>query len=119
MITHFSVIILCAFAYASRDKLVLQGLDSMDKDTATRELSGKNLAYKNELLFTHGINYNDLPAWQKREFGVYFRNVEKEGVDSRTNTEVITERRELYTDLELPLGTEYRKFVLKFLEDER
>ena len=84
----------------------------------SRELSGKSLAYKNELLFQHGINYNDLPAWQKRGQGVYFRNVQKEGVDPRTNTKVLTERRELYTDLELPLGTEYRKFVLKFLEDE-
>ena len=91
----------------------------MNKDEATRELSGKSLAYKNELLFQHGINYNDLPAWQKRGQGVYFRNVQKEGVDPRTNTKVITERRELYTDLELPLGTEYRKFVLKFLEDEK
>ncbi len=91
----------------------------MDKDAATRELSGKSLAYKNELLFQRGINYNDLPAWQKRGQGVYFRNVQKEGVDPRTNTKVITERRELYTDLELPLGTEYRKFVLKFLEDEK
>ncbi len=90
----------------------------MNKDEATRELSGKSLAYKNELLFQHGINYNDLPAWQKRGQGVYFRNVQKEGVDPRTNTKVLTERRELYTDLELPLGTEYRKFVLKFLEDE-
>ena len=91
----------------------------MNKDEATRELSGKSLAYKNELLFQHGINYNDLPAWQKRGQGVYFRNVQKEGVDPRTNTKVLTERRELYTDLELPLGTEYRKFVLKFLEDEK
>ena len=81
--------------------------------------AGKSLTYKNELLFQHGINYNDLPAWQKRGQGVYFRNVQKEGVDPRTNTKVITERRELYTDLELPLGTEYRKFVLKFLEDEK
>ena len=93
--------------------------EGMDKDAATRELSGKSLAYKNELLFQRGINYNDLPAWQKRGQGVYFRNVQKEGVDPRTNTKVITERRELYTDLELPLGTEYRKFVLKFLENER
>ena len=91
----------------------------MNKDEATRELSGKSLAYKNELLFQHGINYNDLPTWQKRGQGVYFRNVQKEGLDPRTNTKVITERRELYTDLELPLGTEYRKFVLKFLEDEK
>ena len=91
----------------------------MDKDAATRELSGKSLAYKNELLFQRGINYNDLPAWQKRGQGVYYRNVQKEGLDPRTNTKVFTERRELYTDLELPLGTEYRKFVLKFLEDER
>ena len=92
---------------------------------ALMESSGFRIVYgysesdEISLLFQRGINYNDLPAWQKRGQGVYYRNVQKEGLDPRTNTKVFTERRELYTDLELPLGTEYRKFVLKFLEDEK
>ena len=27
--------------------------------------------FKNELLFQKGINYNDLPGWQKKGVGVY------------------------------------------------
>lgn len=33
---------------------------------ATKELQGASVADKNELLFRHGINFNDLPAWQRR-----------------------------------------------------
>ena len=37
--------------------------------------------FKNELLFQKGINYNDLPGWQKKGVGVYFKDIEKEGFD--------------------------------------
>ena len=50
-----------------------------DQNTATSELEGKSVGYKNELLFQKGINYNDLPSWQKRGIGIYFRDIEKEG----------------------------------------
>lgn len=33
---------------------------------ATSTLEGMSVAAKNELLFQHGINFNDLPRWQKR-----------------------------------------------------
>ena len=33
---------------------------------ATSMLSGKSVAFKNELLFQNGINYDKLPSWQKR-----------------------------------------------------
>ncbi len=35
-------------------------------------------ANKNELLFQHGVNFNDLPAWQKRGVGLYWEDYEKE-----------------------------------------
>jgi len=29
-----------------------------------------SIAGKNELLFQHGVNFNDLPLWQKRGIGL-------------------------------------------------
>ena len=82
---------------------------------ATAALEGKSVPYKNELLFQRGINYNDLPAWQKRGIGVTFEDVPKEGYNPLTKETVLTSRRELVANLELKLGEEYRQFILGFL----
>ena len=87
-----------------------------DQNLATVELEGKSVAYKNELLFQKGINYNDLPSWQKRGIGVYFQDVSKEGYNPVKDEKVVTQRRELFADYELPVGEEYRDFILRFLE---
>lgn len=42
-----------------------------DPQTATRETLGMPVAEKNELLFGFGINFKDVPAWQKRGTGLY------------------------------------------------
>ena len=73
------------------------------------------MAFKNELLFQRGINYNDLPSWQKRGIGIYFKDVEKEGYNPITKESVMTTRRELVADLDLPVGEDYKKFILSFL----
>ena len=46
--------------------------------------------FKNELLFQKGINYNDLPGWQKKGDGVYFKNAEREfsAIYSRDESDV-------------------------------
>lgn len=45
--------------------------EGMSKRRATSMLEGMQVSSKNELLFQRGINYNDLPNWQKRGIGVY------------------------------------------------
>ena len=87
-----------------------------DQNLATMELEGKSVAYKNELLFQKGINYNGLPSWQKRGIGVYFQDVSKEGYNPVKDEKVVTQRRELFADYELPIGEEYKDFILRFLE---
>ncbi|MDE7284807.1 MAG: hypothetical protein K2N85_14670 [Lachnospiraceae bacterium] len=86
------------------------------QNAATMELEGKSVAYKNELLFQKGINYNELPSWQKRGIGVYFADVQKERFNQVKNEKVITQRRELFVDYEILLGEDYREFVLRFLD---
>ncbi|HEY7123392.1 MAG TPA: tRNA(His) guanylyltransferase Thg1 family protein, partial [Ktedonobacterales bacterium] len=60
---------------------------------ATGALKGKTVAFKNELLFQHGVNFNDLPAWQRRGVGLLWENYEKVGYNPIEQKEVITLRR--------------------------
>ena len=78
---------------------------------ATREIEGKSVADKNELLFSHGINFNDLPSWQKRGVGVVWEDYEKVGQDPRTGEQTIAVRRRLHTIEDLPQGQAYSDFV--------
>lgn len=82
---------------------------------ATKMLEGKSVAFKNELLFQNGINYDDLPSWQKRGIGVYWDTFEKEGFNPITGKTETAERRALKTDYEIPLREEYANFVTAFL----
>lgn len=46
---------------------------------ADAELRGLTISAKNELLHRHGVNYNDLPAWQRRGTGVYWEEYDRTG----------------------------------------
>lgn len=78
---------------------------------ATREVSGLSVAEKNELLFRSGINFNNIPAWQKRGVGFYYEEYEKEAVDRKSNELVKVVKRKLTCDLELPVGEQYSNLI--------
>ncbi len=78
---------------------------------ATNFLSGKGLADKNELLFNNGINFNELPNWQKRGVGLYWDDVEKQGLNPLTNETILTTRKQIIIDKELPLAEDYSDFI--------
>lgn len=78
---------------------------------ATASLEGKSVAYKNELLFQHGINFDKLPSWQKRAIGIWWTDIPKEGHNPKTGETTLTTRRDLYVEYELPLQEEYALFV--------
>ncbi|WP_425550708.1 hypothetical protein [Actinoallomurus liliacearum] len=50
---------------------------------ATRTLHGTNVADKNELLFARGVNFNDVPVWQRRGIGLWWESFERPGGGSR------------------------------------
>jgi tRNA(His) 5'-end guanylyltransferase len=85
---------------------------------ATTELEGRSVADKNELLFQHGINFNDLPAWQKRGAGVYWERFEKQGFNPKTGQSVPAVRRRLKIDRDLPLGDDYGGFIRGLLDED-
>ncbi len=84
---------------------------------ATSMLEGMSVPDKNELLFSKGINYNDLPNWQKRGVGVSFQDVQKEGFNPMKQEKVLTVRRELTVNYDLPLGDDYRQYILRMLAE--
>lgn len=85
---------------------------------ATSILSGKGVSFKNELLWQYGINFNDLPLWQKRGCGVYYKTTEKTGYNPIEKREVITTRKVLHTEMDLPIGSKYREFISGFFRDD-
>ena len=89
--------------------------EGMGVHEATEMLEGKSIAFKNELLFSRGINFDKLPSWQKRGIGIYWADVEKTGYNPITKTDVSTTRRQLFTNYDLPLGEEYANLVVSFL----
>ncbi len=60
---------------------------------ATNYLSGMPVSDKNELLFQNGINFNEIPNWQKRGIGLYWEVYEKPCVNLKTGSRVTAQRR--------------------------
>ena len=83
----------------------------MDKKEATKLIENKSVAEKNELLFSNGINFNELPNWQKRGIGLYWHGEEKTGFNPKDKTEVKTQRCTIKIDYDLPMRDEYSGFI--------
>jgi tRNA(His) 5'-end guanylyltransferase len=93
--------------------------DDFTQNQATDKIKGISTAEKNELLYQYGINFNDLPNWHKRGIGIYWKDVDKEGFNPVTKEKVITKRRELFTDLDLPMKEEYQLFIEKLINTKK
>jgi tRNA(His) 5'-end guanylyltransferase len=86
--------------------------DGAEVGSATDALLGLSTSEKNELLFAKAsINFNDLPAWQKRGVGLYREFHEIIGRNPRTGEETKSQRRRIRKEFELPMKEEYRAFV--------
>ncbi|WP_276979188.1 tRNA(His) guanylyltransferase Thg1 family protein [Flavobacterium filum] len=90
--------------------------DNFSQSEATSKIEGMSTADKNELLFQYGINFNDLPNWQKRGIGIYWIDSKKESFNPKTKEKVIVNRRELFTDFELPMRDDYNQFIKEIIE---
>ena len=91
--------------------------DGQTVQQATAALNRLSVPDKNELLWQRGINFNDLPLWQRRGAGLYWESFEKTGNNPVTGEVVSTTRRRLKTDLELPMRDEYGALVRALLEE--
>ena len=83
---------------------------------ATTYLSGKSVAEKNEFLFQNGVNFNDIPNWQKRGTGLYWEKYEKPAVNQKTGKQVTAIRSRIKVDMDLPMRDEYDAFIMERLK---
>lgn len=74
-------------------------------------LTGISASAKKDLLHQHGINYSELPAWQRRGIGIYWTREDKKGLDPRTSAPTLTTRRRLKVDVELPVKGAYDALI--------
>lgn len=85
--------------------------EGLSANNAQKRIGGLSNAEKNELLFSHGINYNDLPYWQRRGVGMYYRDEEKDGFNPKTGVHTTCVRRALFLQEKLPIGEKYAELV--------
>jgi len=71
---------------------------------------------KNELLHTYGINFNDLPTWQKRGIGIYWENEKSTGINPMLKETVEVTRRQLTIQMELPMGDAYNRYIAALIQ---
>jgi tRNA(His) 5'-end guanylyltransferase len=100
---------LSAYAYWEQRK---RGVSAA---AAARRLKRLSTEGKKALLAELGIDFDQLPSWQRSGFGVYWETYEKEGVNPRTGESAIALRQRLRRDLEIPTDEDYGRFVLGFL----
>jgi tRNA(His) guanylyltransferase len=85
---------------------------------ATAKVSGLSISAKNELLFQSGINFNDLPAWQRRGTGFAWEQYEKIGTNPLTGEQRAATRTRIGQIDTLAIGAEYRTFIASMLRTE-
>ena len=85
--------------------------EGISAEEVQKMLSGVSVSTKNEILFERGVNYNDLPLWQKRGVGMYFRDEIREGFNPVTKETTSYKRGSLHVEMELPIGQKYSEFV--------
>jgi tRNA(His) guanylyltransferase len=83
---------------------------------ATSALRGLSTSAKNELLYQNGINFNDVPSWQKRGSGLYWQEYERPGENPVNGERVVAIRRRICHDLELPMKDAYSAFLRDLIE---
>jgi tRNA(His) 5'-end guanylyltransferase len=89
--------------------------EGYNEKEATDYLEQKSVAAKNELLFTRGINFNDLPNWQKRGIGLYWEEYEKTGFNPVTQASAAAIRKHIVVNYDLPMKDDYDAFIQKLI----
>lgn len=88
----------------------------LDERAATQRLLGLSISQKNELLFEQGINFNEIPCWQKRGVGLYWECYDKPARNPTTGEELMARRRRIKRKLDLPMKDNYTRFLQRLLD---
>jgi tRNA(His) 5'-end guanylyltransferase len=82
-----------------------------DGGRADAELRGLSTSAKHDLLHGNGINFNELPAWQRRGSGLYWEEYDKLGANPVTGEPTTARRRRIRRELDLPVRDAYSAFL--------
>lgn len=82
-----------------------------DANASTKKLEGMSTSDKNELLFSFGLNFNELPAWQRRGIGFIWSTIPHKGRNPITGEIVQTDRRRIKRVEDLPMKEEYEILI--------
>lgn len=86
--------------------------------SASDRTLGMSTGEKNELLYQSGVNFNELPNWQKRGVGLYWETYTKESRNPVTGEPASAERRRIKRDMDLPMRDAYDEFILNLANAE-
>ena len=81
-------------------------------------LAGLSVAEKNELLFSMGVNFNEIPNWQKRGIGVLWETYDKAGKNLLTGETVVSLRQRIRVEFDLPMKDEYSAWIRELIDRE-
>jgi tRNA(His) guanylyltransferase len=62
-----------------------------------------------------GNTISEIPSWQKRGVGLYWREYPRKGRNSRTGDSTPVSRRRIIHDMELPEGAEYARYARRII----
>lgn len=82
---------------------------------ATAALHRQGFAFKNEFLFRHGINYNEVEPWKKRGVILHFEEYRKQGYNPVAQRLETALRRRLRVDLEVPLFRRHPDYLRRLI----
>ncbi|RYG37428.1 tRNA 5'-guanylyltransferase [bacterium] len=82
---------------------------------ATQAMERRSVGWKNEALFERGINFNNVPLWQRRGIGLRWEEYQVEGMNPVTGESVPATRRWLMEDGDLPMREAYGLYLRKLL----
>jgi len=97
----------CYWTLRNEGQSVQAATDVLDKQTTEQKYA---------LLQARGIVFHELPAWQSDGAGLYWQSYQKMGFNPRTGQNVLSTRRRIVVNRELPTGESYARFIADFLD---
>jgi tRNA(His) guanylyltransferase len=85
--------------------------EGLSRRRATSAMSGLGHAALGDRLRGFGVEFDELPAWQRKGVGQRWIRVQHEGEDPRTGETIATERRKILVDDDLPTGEAYAAYL--------
>lgn len=88
----------------------------MDDREASDKLRGVPVKARHELLYEGGILFRELPLWQRRGIATFWVEREQRGQNPKTGAEVVSLKRALSVDRELPMKESFEAWVRAIVE---